>query len=334
MLCSTVIPTIGRPSLTTSVESILDQKISPSDFEIIVVNDSGIPLPAASWQKSEVITIINTNRRNRSVARNAGAAASKGKYLHFLDDDDWMLPGAFDTLLGIADQSQAAWTYGAFRLVDNNGTTITELFPDETGKCSIQMMAWEWLPLQASLIRSDAFYAVDGFASLPSLLGGFEDVHLSRKISLFYEMAGIDKIVTTIRIGDVSSTTNYITMFDQNRQSREIVLSTIGAFHRLVESAKSNENQSSFWYGKVIYYYLASMKWNMKRKHLLTAASRATYAVTGFALAGTRLFAPDFWRGVIKHYYPRMGRALQEAGATHLYSNSRSAMDLASGKTK
>jgi glycosyltransferase involved in cell wall biosynthesis len=220
-----------------AIQSVLDQGLEPHEFEIIVVNDSGTPLLKADWQKLANIKIIDTNRRNRSVARNVGAAASRGKYLHFLDDDDWMLPDAFVTLLQLAETRNAAWIYGAFRMVDNEGATVAELYPYEAGNCCIQMMSWEWLPLQASLIRSEAFFQVEGFASLPSLGGGFEDVHLSRQISLYFDMARTEKIVTMIRIGDVGSTTNYVTMFDQNRQSREKTIAARPAFHRMIASA-------------------------------------------------------------------------------------------------
>jgi glycosyltransferase involved in cell wall biosynthesis len=334
MLCSTIIPTIGRPSLSTAIQSVLDQGLDSDDFEIIVVNDSGKPLPAAAWQNLPQIKVIDTNRRNRSVARNVGAAASTGMYLHFLDDDDWMVPGAFDALLNVARSSTAAWVYGAFRLVDNAGATVTEISPDDTGNCCIQMMAWEWLPLQASLIRSEAFFAVDGFASLPSLGGGFEDVHLSRQISLYYDMARTEKIVTAIRIGDVSSTTNYVTMFHQNRQSREKTIAMQGAFQRLISSAKSSPAQSDYWFGKVLYYYMASMKWNLESKQFFSAASKATALLSGFALAGARLFSREFWRGVVRPHYPRMGIAIQKAGADHLYANSRRAMNLSETKSK
>lgn len=334
VLISTIIPTIGRPSLSTAIQSVMDQGLPKNDFEIIVVNDSGRPLPIADWQKSGQIKVIDTHRRNRSVARNVGAAASRGKYLHFLDDDDWMMPGAFEALLTLAESSGAAWTHGGFRMVDNAGTTVTDLHPDETGNCSIQMLAWEWLPLQASLIRSDAFFAVDGFASLPSLGGGFEDVHLSRQISLYNDMARTEKIVTAIRIGDVSSTTNYVTMFDQNRISREKSMSARRAFRRLIDSARSNPSRSNYWFGKVIYYYMASAKWHLQEKQLLTATSRGIYTMVGFLLARSRLFSSDFWRGVIRPHYPRMGTAIQEAGADHLYANTRSAIDLSTTKSK
>jgi glycosyltransferase involved in cell wall biosynthesis len=317
-----------------AIQSVLDQGLDSDNFEIIVVNDSGKPLPEADWQKLGNIRILDTNRRNRSVARNVGAAAAQGRYFHFLDDDDWMLAGALQTLLAIAEQSQAGWVHGAFRMVDNVGITVMELYPDETGNCSIQMMAWEWLPLQASVIRADAFFQVDGFASLPSLGGGFEDVHLSRQIALHYDMARTEQIVATIRIGDVSSTTNYVTMFDQNRHSREKTLAVRGAFRRLIHSGSSHPTRSNYWFGKVIYYYMASMKWNLQDRQFFTAASRTSYLLAGIVLAGHRLFSSEFWRGVLRPHYPRMGLALQAAGADHLYANSRQAMGMAAAKSK
>jgi glycosyltransferase involved in cell wall biosynthesis len=324
MFCSTIIPTVGRPTLSRAVCSVLNQEFDHDDFEVIVVNDSGKPLPDEEWQRSAQVRVIHTNRHNRSVARNAGAAIAKGKYLHFLDDDDWMLPGAFESFWELADTSQAAWLYGAFRLVDNAGRTITEIYPDEVGNCYIQLIAWEWLPLQASLIESKAFFAVGGFASLHSLLGGFEDIDLSRQIAHYYDMARISMVVTNIRAGDKGSTTNYVDMFKQNRQSREKALDMAGAFTRMRASASSSPGRSSYWYGKIVYYYLASIKWHLQHKCLFTAVSRSVYTLASFAAAGRHILSADFRRGVLRPHYPRMGIALQESGADHLYANTRS----------
>lgn len=334
MFISTIIPTIGRSTLSRAVHSVLDQGFQHDAYEVIVVNDSGKELVVEDWQKNANVKIVHTNQLNRSIARNTGAAIATGRYLHFLDDDDWMLPGAFEALLNVAKQTKAAWIYGAFRLVDNQGAIVAEIIPEVTGNCCIQMMAWEMLPLQASFILSDSFFAVDGFKSLSSLGGGFEDVHLSRQIALLYDMARVENVVTTIRIGDVGSTTNYVTMFDQNRLSREKVLTKDYAFSRMIASAKSSPSRSNYWFGKVIYYYLASLKWNLQNKRFFTAASRGTCLLNGFALAGRRLISSDFWRGVIRPHYPRMGIAIQEAGLDHLYANTRQAIDRKAKKSR
>src|SRR5690242_13472696 len=82
MLCSTIIPTINRPTLTRSVESALAQGIDPRQHEIIVVNNSGGPLREEGWISSPNVTVVNTNRTKISFTHNVGAALAKGKYLH------------------------------------------------------------------------------------------------------------------------------------------------------------------------------------------------------------------------------------------------------------
>ena len=74
MFWSTIIPTIGRPTLARAVNTVLAQGFSMADFEIIVVNDAGKPLPPAEWQQAPNVKVVNTERRERSVARNTGAA--------------------------------------------------------------------------------------------------------------------------------------------------------------------------------------------------------------------------------------------------------------------
>src|SRR5690349_14742956 len=96
MFCSTIIATIGRASLSRAVASVLSQTLPPGgELEVIVVNDSGQPLPPAAWQHDPRVRVLATNRCERSIARNTGAATARGQYLHFLDDDDWMVPDAF-----------------------------------------------------------------------------------------------------------------------------------------------------------------------------------------------------------------------------------------------
>ena len=76
MFATTIIPTIGRATLSRAVRSVLDQAFDAADFEVIVVNDSGSPLPDAEWRRSERVRVVDTRRRERSVARNTGAAVA------------------------------------------------------------------------------------------------------------------------------------------------------------------------------------------------------------------------------------------------------------------
>ena len=166
MFCSVIIPTIGRKTLTRAVHSVLEQNFNKDTYEIIVVNDSGKRLSLQSWQESPIVCLVETNQRERCIARNTGAAISRGKYLLFLDDDDWLLPNALETLWDLATSSNSVWLYGGYQLVDSQANKFTDFQPNEVGNCFIRFLSGEWLPLQSSIINSQVFFKVGGFASL------------------------------------------------------------------------------------------------------------------------------------------------------------------------
>jgi glycosyltransferase involved in cell wall biosynthesis len=294
MFCSTVIPTIGRPVLARAVYSVLNQAFIAEDFEVIVVNDSGCSLPEADWQKSEKVRVINTQRRERCVARNVGAAIATGKYLHFLDDDDWLLPGAFESFWTLAHSSNAIWLYGAVQLVDRDEQPVIQLRPNFNGNCFTQVMAGEWIPLQASLINAQAFFDIGGFHPL---IPGIEDIDLGRRLALYGDVAGASNVVAGVGMGEKGSTTHQTRAQEHGRWAREAILDKPGVFTRMRASAGN-----SYWAGRIVRAYLTSMVWNLQRRRLFTAISRAMYGGLGVMLAGWQIFSGEFWRAVIKSY--------------------------------
>jgi glycosyltransferase involved in cell wall biosynthesis len=303
-LISTIIPTIGRATLSRAVQSVIDQQCSNVEFEIIVVNDSSEALPKMSWMEASNLHIIETNHRERSVARNAGAAIAQGKYLHFLDDDDWLLPDAFEHLGRLIRQSKAAMYYGGYRFVDSNGKTLRDYYPDEVGNCFIRFMSGEWQPLQASLFDTQIFHSIGGFRDLESLLGGDEDVDLTRRISLQHDIAGVQELVAVIRIARNESTTNYSNLQEQSRQSREMILNMPGAFERLHDSAGKRRNTSDYWHGRIAWIYLTSVLWNIQKRNLFVGLSRLGFF--GYALVRSfkYWFSLKFWRGATRPHQP------------------------------
>src|SRR5579859_2245977 len=184
VFCSTIIPTIGRDTLARTVESVISQG-GDLAREVIVVNDSGQPLPSGAWQQAAGVQVIETQQRERSVARNVGAAVARGRYLHFLDDDDWLLPGALRMFWALAQDNPAAWLYGAAQLTDAHGRCLFQFDHQLRGNCLTQVMAGEWVPLQASLIAAGAFFAVGGF---DNTMPGAQDKDLLMRIALRYEL--------------------------------------------------------------------------------------------------------------------------------------------------
>jgi glycosyltransferase involved in cell wall biosynthesis len=297
MFCSTIVPTIGRPELSRAVQSVLKQKFTADDFEVIVVNDSIQPLPQASWQKSERVRIINTNQRERCIARNTGAAIARGKYLHFLDDDDWLLPDALQNFWLLAQNSNAAWLYGGARLIDLIGKQEITLHLGLNGNCFVQMMAGEWIPTGAYLVNPESFFAVGGFNYL---ITQGEDKEMCQRIALRDDFACTSATVVAISRGGVSTSDNLLGLI-AGRREREKILNETGAFTRMRTSANS-----AYWRGRIVRIYLASVIWNMQERRILTVVKRTALGLMGFILAGQHIFNRDCWRAMIRSHTSRI----------------------------
>jgi glycosyltransferase involved in cell wall biosynthesis len=312
MFCSVVIPSIGRETLSRAVHSILEQTFTTDNFEVIVVNDSGRPLLKAEWQDSERVRVINTNRRERSVARNTGAAIAKGKYLYFLDDDDWLLPNTLEHFKLLAGQaSDAVWLYGGIKIVDETGKCLAEVNSGLNGNCFAQVMGGAWAPIQASLIQTEAFFTVGGYSLS---ICGTEDLDLCRRIARHGNFANMPATVACLLRGQTWRTsTNYARAPEDTYHSREEVLSQPGAFRQMIASA-----DSSYWHGRIFRIYMSAMLFNLRRKRLFTAMSRAIFGLAGFALAGRHGWSRSFWQAAKAHHAPNtlhfiMKRLEQEA---------------------
>lgn len=295
MFCSAVIPTIGRPTLSRAVCSVLDQKLNnDDDFEVIVVNDSGQPLPEMEWQQCERVRIITTQRRERSVARNTGAAIARGKYLYFLDDDDIMLPSALQAFWELAQTTDAAWLYGSYQTADNDGNLIREFHPDLIGNIFAILITGEAIPFQASLLRPKEFYAAGEF---DVYFTSTQDRDLGRRIALLGNVAKTPAIITQIRVGEGGSSTIWSTTAEFDRLGREKAFNQPGAFTRLWDSAKA----SGYLHGRVCRAYLASAVWNLKRKNILRGVSRLVSMV---AFGAPYILSSEFWGGIRTRLQP------------------------------
>ncbi len=239
MFCSAIIPTICRPTLTRSVASVLNQEFNQDDFEVIVVNDTGKPLPEMEWQQSPHVRVITTQKRERSVARNTGAAIAKGEYLYFLDDDDIMLPGALQEFWELSQKTDAGWLFGSYRTVDNDGRLVAEFHPDIAGNISAWLVVGEGIPLQVSFFQAKAFY---GAGEFDVYFTGAQDRDLGRRLSLRYKVANTQRLVAQIRVGQEKSSTDWSKLRGFDRWGREKALEEPNAFQSIWDSARGNSN--------------------------------------------------------------------------------------------
>lgn len=289
MFCATVIPTINRPTLARAVHSVLDQEFDRDEFEVIVVNDSGEPLAPAPWQDDPRVQVVHTNRRERCVARNTGAALARARYLHFLDDDDLVLPGAFEHLWSCAQRTGAEWVYGGYQSVDDQGELVREFCPEVQGNAFALLVAGESIPFQASLLKTETFFAAGGFdPTIPMA----EDRDVGRRMALRGSLACVPVVVARIRTGELGSSLRgrwtFVRGYDL--RARDLALSQPQAFARIMAAAPS-----SYWRGRVSRAYCGSAVWNLEQRRWRAAFSRIVF---GVAVAGIHPLNPNFWRGL------------------------------------
>ncbi len=92
---SVIVPVYNTaPWLTCCLDNLLNQ--TTDIFEIICINDgstdNSLQILEQYAADNSRIRIINQPNRGVSAARNAGLAAARGKYIIFIDSDDWIEP--------------------------------------------------------------------------------------------------------------------------------------------------------------------------------------------------------------------------------------------------
>ncbi len=84
---SVLIPTRNRPEyLPEAIDSVLKQSFA--DFELLLINDGDQPLRAPDDKR---IRVLDNHSRGAVPARNLGVREARGRYVAFLDDDDFWI---------------------------------------------------------------------------------------------------------------------------------------------------------------------------------------------------------------------------------------------------
>ena len=126
-------------------------------------------------------------------------------------------------------------------MYDLDGKPVIRLIHQLRPNCFTHVMAAEWDPLQASLIKQDCFHKIDGFNPL---IPGIEDVDLARRMSLHIDFSGTNDLVSRVDMSIDGSTTNQEKARLAGRQVRELKLNEQGDFSWIKESA-----ENVFWRG-------------------------------------------------------------------------------------
>lgn len=131
-LLSVIIPLYNSALwLPKCLESVLNQDVSKEEMEIICIND-GSPDDSEDIAKRyqleypDSIVVLTQENQGPSGARNNGIKHASGKYLCFVDPDDFVEPNVFGGLLKQMDDEQLDMLRFDYRIVDEEYKPINK----------------------------------------------------------------------------------------------------------------------------------------------------------------------------------------------------------------
>jgi glycosyltransferase involved in cell wall biosynthesis len=124
-----------EPFVEKCLQCLVEQDIQSEDYEIICIND-GSPDKSRDivikFQETNTnIVLIDQKNQGVSVARNNGIEKASGKYLLFIDPDDYVDTNSFKRLLKIADDNDAQVASLGFTVLNEDESIKSEVHHDE-----------------------------------------------------------------------------------------------------------------------------------------------------------------------------------------------------------
>jgi glycosyltransferase involved in cell wall biosynthesis len=170
-LVSIVIPCfLGTPAQAQLLEETL-QTVSAQtcqDYEVILVDD-GSPVPVSPVaDRYPRTTTMRQDNTGSALARNTGIARSRGRYLVFLDADDYLLPEALAAGAGALEaRPDAGFAVGPREEMTFEGESVPWHVPPPPPQAHLYLplLRFDWyiIPPSSAMFRREVVDAVGGF---------------------------------------------------------------------------------------------------------------------------------------------------------------------------
>ena len=151
-LVTVVCRSTGRPELKQALRSIHCQTYS--SIEVLLINAGGIVLAEQEETCSPIpLKLIDYGRKlSRPQAANAGLENATGRFITFLDEDDWIEEGHIETLVNaLTDNPNFKATYTNVQKATKDG--VSKNFTFSTAFDPILLMRDNYIPIHAMLFE-------------------------------------------------------------------------------------------------------------------------------------------------------------------------------------
>jgi glycosyltransferase involved in cell wall biosynthesis len=196
-LVSVIIPSYNHGNfLSRAIDSVLSQTYR--NVEIIVVDDGSSDNTKQVAESFPHVVYVYQHNQGLSAARNTGIDHSKGKYLLFLDADDWLSVDAIKKDLDILiEHPEAAFVSGGHVKINDAGKILEEVREDIRSHHYLHFLQGNYIGMHATVLY--ARWIFDKFR-FDTTLRACEDYDLYMKISRRFPVLHQPDVIAYYRI--------------------------------------------------------------------------------------------------------------------------------------
>ncbi|MGL5367389.1 MAG: glycosyltransferase family 2 protein [Cetobacterium somerae] len=253
-MLSVIIPAYNvEKYIERCINSVLNQYLK--NIEIIVIDDG------SKDKTSDICLKISENNKNIiykkvqnggcSAARNLGISMAKGKYIAFLDSDDWVDSDMYINMIEEAEKNQADIVICGFKKLDENKNLLSTVkIPKRNNKNEYIDCTTEWFASPCNKIYKRDLLEKNNIRFLLNIYTG-EDMFFNF-ISFFYSknIISLDEPYYNYFMNQNSVSNNY-----KNRTDIYIVIRELISFYKRNGVYKENINKirECFKYHGIMY---------------------------------------------------------------------------------
>ncbi|MGL5279831.1 MAG: glycosyltransferase family 2 protein [Cetobacterium sp.] len=253
-MLSVIIPAYNvEKYIERCINSVLNQKLK--NIEIVIIDDG------SKDKTSDICLEVSKNNKNIiykkvqnsgcSAARNLGISIAKGKYIAFLDSDDWVDLDMYIDMLEEAEKKQADIVICGFKKLDENKKLLSTVkVPKKSNKDEYTDCTTEWFSSPCNKIYKKDLLEKNNIKFLLNIYTG-EDMFFNF-MSFFYsdKITSIDKPYYNYFMNQNSVSNNY-----KNRTDIYIVIRELISFYKRngVYEKNVNKVRECFKYHGIIY---------------------------------------------------------------------------------
>jgi glycosyltransferase involved in cell wall biosynthesis len=278
---SVIIPTYNRKNMIgDAIQSVLNQ--THRNFEIIIIDDASddnTEEVVKSFNDVRIKYILHKENKGGSAARNTGIKKARGKFIAFLDSDDWWHPKKLELQLLKMQTSRINpdLVYTGIKQVNNDGELIKEILPKFRGNILNELLNQNVVGTTSSVcLKKEIFGNIGLFdENLPS----------RQDIDFWIRAAGkytFDYVKTPLVYQRIHK--NRITeSLDLKIKGRLLLL------YKIYDHLKKDNKKLSKYYYETGILYLCKGSMNSGRKFLMKSLIAFPYIKTALAIGFTLL---------------------------------------------